>query len=381
MELPTYTVPESLLSRQPVPPSRSLRRSSSELDDLDIHSRTAGKRRCTSAESLPSPLSHIDLTLRAPTTRHDGPARHHDISTTMSHPELSIGAHSRSNTGGLALNAHREVQMHSPLSTPLSAKQSEEVFSTGPDTRQSLDGSTDFPFPFQTTTATQDLDMKYNCFLDMPDKKFFPTPSMTDTQEEALTSILTWNATTQSGLLDDAAPDRYDFAPDPGEYVLDAASTEARLLPVLKAVAAAGFDSLDSALVAYYTKSVKEDDRLGQEQRLNRIRRLPVLLKELHLASEGWGQWQRRSFQEQVIKSTEDILIAELENHLAARGSNPHPLTGGGGPSSPAFKHRARDEADIEAEVRSTPSSHPCQTAPPFGHANWRYSSQTHGPC
>jgi hypothetical protein len=185
---------------------------------------------------------------------------------------------------------------------------------------------------------------------------------MTDPREEAPTSVLSWNSATKQPILldeamptggqDEAAHERYELGSDRGEYLLDtSASTESRLSHVLKAVAAAGFESLDNAVVAYYTKSSK-DEWLGQEQRLNRIRRLPVLLKELHRASEGWCQWQRRSFQEQVIKSTEDILIAELENHLTARGPDPHHLTGSTGQPSQAFKQKARDEADIESQVR-----------------------------
>ncbi|KAJ5654825.1 hypothetical protein N7490_001828 [Penicillium lividum] len=380
MELPTYVVPKSLLLRQPAPlPSRgdrSLGRSFSELEDLDLHSRTAGKRRCPSAESaslksstgrtelrqytvpesLRSPPSHVDRASRGPTARNEGFARQHNIPTTIPHSGSSRGVPARSQTGDLPLNAHREVQKHPLLSTPLSATQSEELFPTGSDARRSLDEGPDFTLPFQTTTTAKDLDMKYHCFLEMPDKKFFPTPSLADPQEETPTSILMWNAATkQPGMLDDAARERYDFGSDPEEFVLDpAASIEARLSLMLKAAAAAGFESLDSALVAYYAKSVKEDDRLGQEQRLNRIRRLPALLKELHLASEDWGQWQRRSFQEQVIKSTEDILIAELENHLAAQSANAHQLAAGGGPSSQAFRHKAQDEIDIEAELPNT---------------------------
>ncbi|KAF7586843.1 hypothetical protein BBP40_008236 [Aspergillus hancockii] len=188
---------------------------------------------------------------------------------------------------------------------------------------------------------------------------------MTDAQEEAPTPILLWNSATKQPILldeavaaagqDEAAPERYEFGSVRGEYLLDTpASTEARLSHVLKAVAAAGFENLDSAVVAYYAEHLKDVEWLGQEQRLNRIRRLPVLLKELHLASEDGCQWQRRSFQEQVIKSTEEILIAELEDHLAARGPNPHHLTGGTGQPSQAFKHKARDEADIEAELPNT---------------------------
>lgn len=178
------------------------------------------------------------------------------------------------------------------------------------------------------------------------------------------------------GAVIEVAPERGDFVSDSGvslnthgtintmplpggetSEVAASASAEARLSHVLKAVNAAGFDSLDNVVLAYYTKSLKDDDdeSLRQEQRLNRIRRLPVLLKELHLAAQGWGQWQRRSFHEQIIKSTEDILISELEDHLAARRPDVH-LTppyncaeqlgpAAGGPP------KANDEADIEDKV------------------------------
>jgi hypothetical protein len=193
---------------------------------------------------------------------------------------------------------------------------------------------------------------------------------MTDIREEEPTSILSWNsATNQPILLVEDMPAAGQDEAGLGLLLDTSASTEARLSHVLKAVAEAGFESLDKAVVAYYAKSLKDDEKLGQEQRLNRIRRLPVLLKELHLASEGWCRWQRRSFQEQFIKSTEDILIAELEDHFAARADPQH------GQPNQAPKHKARGKADIEAEVRQIPP----WKAP--GHANWRYSSRTHGPC
>ncbi|KAA8643877.1 uncharacterized protein ATNIH1004_008073 [Aspergillus tanneri] len=350
MELPTYTVPKSLLSPQPAPPSRGghlLRRSLSEVDGLDCHSRATRKRRQTRAEStsgrtelefilqrqdtisesLLSPLSHADIALQAPINRDDGPDRH-NIPATTSHSGLSIGVHSQSKTD----------ENHSPPSSSLNAKQSEELLFTGPHSCQSSDESPDLAFPFPT--PTKDLRMKYDCFLELSNKDFFPTPSMTDIREEAPTSILSWNsATNQPILLDEAMPAAGQDEAGLGSLLDTSASTEARLSHVLKAVAAAGFESLDNAVVAYYAKTLKDDEWLGQEQRLNRIRRLPVLLKELHLASEGWCQWQRRSFQEQVIKSTEDILIAELEDHLTARADPDH------GQPNQAFKHKARDEA------------------------------------
>lgn len=204
---------------------------------------------------------------------------------------------------------------------------------------------------------------------------------MTHTWDEAPTSTLSGDSATKQHILldegrltggqDETAPEKYELQSELGEHYLDtSASTEARLSHVLKAVAAAGFESLDNALVAYYAESLKDDEWPGQEQRLNRIRRLPVLLKELHVASQGWGQWQRRSFQEQVIKSTEDILIAELDDHLAARGPSRQSSVSASGQLSQGFRHKARDEADIEADVSQC--SHPIPPCTTLSRANWK---------
>nr|QCC62996.1 hypothetical protein [Phoma sp.] len=193
---------------------------------------------------------------------------------------------------------------------------------------------------------------------------------MTDSWGEAPTPSLSWNSAAGLPFLLDgdmamadpnatmieAPPDRQEIATD--RRVFDAQSisntassqldssalTAERLSHVLKAVSAAGFSSLDDAVVAYYAEFCKDDERLRQAQRLNRIRRLPVLLKELHLAAQGWGQWQRRSFQEQIMRSAEDIVITELEEQLLAKRRDHY---------SP-LEQQARDETDIEAELPNT---------------------------
>jgi hypothetical protein len=163
---------------------------------------------------------------------------------------------------------------------------------------------------------------------------------------------------------DRSAQDAHNTNSTGDAYTETPASIDDRLSQVLKAVDAAGFDSLDSAVIAYYQKSSKGNEWLRQEQRLNRMRRLPALLKELHLSAQGWGQWERRNFQEQIIKSTEEILFAELEDHLATRRSSPH-----GSPCSIEQRGQARqqmteDDKDVEAEVSSEQASNtPCRTS------------------
>ncbi|KAF2029787.1 hypothetical protein EK21DRAFT_112653 [Setomelanomma holmii] len=265
-------------------------------------------------------------------------------------------------------------------------------------THQSLDDSSDLAFQ---TTATS-IGIKHDGFLGewmalyskgissdlsgMSHDMFFPTPAMTDPWGEAPTPNLSWNSAPDLPFLLDetmppaepdaavaeAAPGRRELVsdrevPDTHGTVNTASSlprgdsqletpafTGARLSHVLKAVAAAGFDSLDDAVVTYYAEALKDDERLRQEQRLSRIRRLPVLLKELHLAAQGWGQWQRRGFQEQIIKSTEDIVIAELKDHLATRRPDKYNSTCSTEQPGQSCRHKAKDETDVEAELPNT---------------------------
>ncbi|RGP74949.1 basic-leucine zipper transcription factor [Fusarium sporotrichioides] len=233
-------------------------------------------------------------------------------------------------------------------------------------------------FVYQSTD--KDVAMKQNYFS--ADSTFFPSPAITDTWGELPTPDLSaWDTTTRphspgnratptvgkhvsafetalerGELASDnkSAQDVHDATSTTGDSHLETlASIEDRLSHVLKAVDAAGFDSLDSAVIAYYQRSSKGNDWLRQEQRLNRMRRLPVLLKELHLAAQGWGHWERRNFQEQIIKSTEDILFAELEDHLATRRSSPH-----GSPCSiervQGHQHMTEHDTDPEAELPNT---------------------------
>lgn len=218
---------------------------------------------------------------------------------------------------------------------------------------------------------------------EMPYDDSFPTPAMTDTWGEGSTLSLLRNSPSElvspsdgAKLLTEPQAAAAEVVAKRSEVVSDGRTPEAqsivnmtlsrskgnaqlgtftstggRLSHVLEALAAAGFDSLDDAVVAYYVESLQDNERLRQEQRLSRIRRLPVLLKQLHLAAQGWGEWQRRSFQEQMIKSTEDIIVAELEDHLAAKRPSCHNSTCSTEHPGQACKHKERDETDIEAQV------------------------------
>jgi hypothetical protein len=123
------------------------------------------------------------------------------------------------------------------------------------------------------------------------------TPNLSSNSAPGLPFLLHGNMSMAEpdAAIGEAAPGRSEVmsdkgAPDRGNSQLSGVTLiEARLSHVLKTVEAAGFNSLDEAVAAYYAESSKENERLRQEQRLNRIRRLPVLLKELHLAAQGWS--------------------------------------------------------------------------------------------
>jgi hypothetical protein len=341
---------------------------------------------------------------------------------TVSYPEPSKPVHSQSESAYLALDADCQAQNYSHPPPSKNVEQSEELLRTMTSKRQSYKESLNPEFQ----TTAEYLGMEDGCFLgkrmpisfegvssdllELSQDAFFPTPAMTDPWGEP-TPSLSWDTISRPPILLDAdmsfaEPDvaTTKAAPENSRLVSEtrvpdtqstinttlsrsveetqldtSASTGGRLSDVLKAVAAAGFDSLDDAVVAYYVESLKDNERLGQGQRLNRIRRLPVLLRELHFGAQGWSQWQRRAFQEQIIKSTEDIVIAELKDHLAARRPNRSGSTCSTEHAEQACNHKASDETDIEAEVSSKQSANPSSKV--LGQPNLKYSFRTLGPC
>ncbi|RGP68312.1 basic-leucine zipper transcription factor [Fusarium longipes] len=313
----------------------------------------------------------------------------------------NIPASSRSESAYLTLGAPCEAQNRSPYAVPNTFRQTQEQLNAARAlASQFLNHVPNYPL-YQSTD--RDAATKNNYFTD---PAFFPSPAITDTWGELPTSDLSWDTTTtqphspgniatptveKNASVFGTAIERGELASERSTqdgnnttntgdaYLETRASIDDRLSQVLKAVDAAGFDSLDSALIAYYQRSSKGNEWLRQEQRLNRMRRLPSLLKELHLSAQGWGQWERRNFQEQIIKSTEDIIFAELEDHLATRRSSPH-----GSPCSidqrgQARQHMTEDDKDVEAEVRFEYASKPQRED--VDHADPKYSSPTRGPC
>ena len=82
-----------------------------------------------------------------------------------------------------------------------------------------------------------------------------------------------------------------------------------------------GYDSFDTLVSQYYSKSFDHASALALDQRLSRNRRLPAILAELRDRSETWTPWERRGYQDEILKSAEKICISEYHD-LLRQGEN-----------------------------------------------------------
>lgn len=84
-----------------------------------------------------------------------------------------------------------------------------------------------------------------------------------------------------------------------------------RVACILRYLGTMGFDNFDELVCTYYTQNFHESSLLCNEQRLSRHRRLPGVFSSVFCASGNWSIWERRGFQEEVSKATEEALLSE----------------------------------------------------------------------
>ena len=89
------------------------------------------------------------------------------------------------------------------------------------------------------------------------------------------------------------------------------ATLEERLGYVMESAEMAGYHDFNALISAYYTSDFPESSSLSNEQRLSRNRRLPKVLFELFQATSSWSEWERRGFQEEILKTAENMLSLE----------------------------------------------------------------------
>ena len=95
-------------------------------------------------------------------------------------------------------------------------------------------------------------------------------------------------------------------------------SLEERFERIMEQVEAAGFESFDALVATYYSAPFGEASPLANEQRLSRNRRLPKVVSDVFQATRQWSGWERTGFYEEILRSTETMLISE---NVGARNS------------------------------------------------------------
>ncbi|TLD06159.1 uncharacterized protein PgNI_08003 [Pyricularia grisea] len=99
------------------------------------------------------------------------------------------------------------------------------------------------------------------------------------------------------------------------------AAIDERLEYMIDCAEAAGFDSLDCLVEAYYSSTLTEPQSyLSSMRRLSRNRRLPKLLSTLFESSLGWSEWERRELFGEIFKMAETLLISEGREKQADGG-------------------------------------------------------------
>ena len=98
---------------------------------------------------------------------------------------------------------------------------------------------------------------------------------------------------------------------------------------MLECVQAVGSDSFDSLVITYYTEKFGASTPLANEQRLSRNRGLPKLISEVYQATNDWSDWERRGFHEEILKTTESILMSEAGRARQAFKTGLSPLLAG----------------------------------------------------
>lgn len=128
-----------------------------------------------------------------------------------------------------------------------------------------------------------------------------PTSSRTGTvAPQSAISTSPWGsiATAATEVSDAGSPHQFSSIEERFEYVLECARR-------------VGFDTFDSMAAQYYGSSFDPCSSLAMDQRLSRNRHLPALLSEIRQKSAQWSVWERRAYQDEALKTAEDICAIE----------------------------------------------------------------------
>ncbi|PNP47102.1 hypothetical protein THARTR1_10607 [Trichoderma harzianum] len=142
-------------------------------------------------------------------------------------------------------------------------------------------------------------------------------------------------AATPSAVLNSPVPEGSNQNLRPSPQPATQTALGERIGLIMETVQAAGFDSFDALVSAYYCDTFGEASPLANEQRLSRNRRLPKVIADVFQATKGWSTWERRGFQEEILKTAESMLISEGAGARSSVMSKIEPLLDSHDPASP----------------------------------------------
>ncbi|KAH7028643.1 hypothetical protein B0J12DRAFT_769062 [Macrophomina phaseolina] len=124
---------------------------------------------------------------------------------------------------------------------------------------------------------------------------------------------------------------------------------EGRIEYLIRCARKAGFQDLDSAIIAFYTTKFDEESGCSIAQHLSRKRCLPKLLEELRSHTASWKSREAQPYQDEVLKSAENLLLAEMRSTPALRvdGVLSASSSGDGDGRWGAVSHQLQDEVSI----------------------------------
>lgn len=121
-------------------------------------------------------------------------------------------------------------------------------------------------------------------------------------------------ATVPTELSEDCMPNQSSSVEDRFEYVLECARR-------------VGFDNFDTMAAQYYAGGFDPCSSLAMDQRVSRNRHLPALVSEIQENSADWSAWERRGYQDEVLKVAETICAAECREFRTWLGTVAEPGT------------------------------------------------------
>ncbi|QUC19026.1 uncharacterized protein UV8b_03267 [Ustilaginoidea virens] len=80
---------------------------------------------------------------------------------------------------------------------------------------------------------------------------------------------------------------------------------------IMTEVEAAGFNSFDDLVSAYYIRPFEDVSHLATQQRISRNRGLPRILGDIFAATSQWTTWEKHGIQQEILKISEELLEQE----------------------------------------------------------------------